>query len=82
MVPTYPEDSSRALKVSRSTSRLVGSPKIGPRLRSRVFARDVCAGRFGWNLHGITPRGALCDTVQVASAGTSVRACLSSMYPR
>eukprot|EP00964_Phaeocystis_antarctica_P054893 scaffold32287_cov36-Phaeocystis_antarctica.AAC.1 len=33
-----------------------------------------------WTYHGITARSAFCDTVKVASAGTSVRAC--SMYPR
>ena len=36
-------------RYTRSTSRLVGSPTIGPRLRSKVqFARD-CDGLFGWS---------------------------------
>ena len=39
----------------------------------KQLSRD-CASRFGWSLPGITARSALCDTVKVASAGTSVRA--------
>ena len=54
---------------------MCGSGTRRRRLRLKVQLSRDCAGRFGWNLHGITARSAFCDTVKVASAGTSVRAC-------
>ena len=84
MVPTYPEDDSRALKVYQHQHH--GSPWLcgsgTRRLLSELrvqLSRD-CAGRFGWNLHGLTARAALCDTMKMAGGGTSVHA--FSVFPR
>ena len=54
---------------------MCGSPtrRLSSQLKEPL-SRD-CVGRFGWNLHGITARSALCDTVKVAGGGTSVHAC-------
>jgi hypothetical protein len=54
MLPTYPEDDSRALKVYQHQHH--GCAGAGKNKPKEQFARD-CTGRFGWNLHGKTIDG-------------------------
>ena len=76
MVPTYPEDGSRALKVYQHQHHgCAGRAQSACRQRSEEQLSRDCVGRFGWDLHGKTARSALYLTVNVAGGGTSVHAC-------
>ena len=73
MVPTYPEDGSRALKVYQHQHHgWAGRAQSACRQRSEEQLSRDCVGRFGWDLHGKTARSALYLTVKVAGGGTSV----------
>ena len=78
MVPTYPEDDSRVLKVYQEHQQVcrvahqVLTFEIGGTIVSRSrLRRPIRLEPSRYH----SAQSALCDTVKVASAGTSVRAC-------
>jgi hypothetical protein len=89
MVPTYPEDGSRALKVYQHQHHgCAGRPlgaSLSSELREQLYLETASADSagyrlIGWDLHGKTARSALYLTVKVAGGGTSVHAC--AVFPR
>ena len=62
MVPTYPEDDSRALKVYQHqhhgcAGRAQGAYYVVRDEGTITLSRD-CVDRFGWNLHAVRQRAA------------------------
>jgi hypothetical protein len=89
LVPTYPEDGSRALKVYQHQHHgCAGRPlgaSLSSELREQLYLETASADSagyrlIGWDLHGKTARSALYLTVKVAGGGTSVHAC--AVFPR
>jgi len=84
IVPTYPEDGSRALKMYQHQQTMVvrvGHKAPVVRVEGTIISRLRRPIRLGgWGRHGKTARSALYLTVKVAGGGTSVHAC--SVFPR
>ena len=70
MVPTYPEDDSRALKVYQEHQQVGRVAHQAPafEIEGKVQLSRDCAGRTKRNLHGDgrTARAARCATVKMA----------------